>query len=781
MGFIKDIFNGGKGAEQAALDRPFNPGQVKDQYNQANSLLNQQGDFVNALAAQNGIANQSSVFNQLQNTANGVGPNPALAQLAQATNANTANQAALMAGQRGSSVNPALIARLAAQQGAANQQNAAGQAATLQAQQSLNAQGQMANVAGQQVQNQGNAIMGQNQLAQGILNTTAGGINNQNQNALQNTQMANQVNMQNQNMQTQLLGGLANAAGPAIGMMFGGPAGAAAGSTIAGGSKMGQSMSAGMANGGVVPGKAKVAGDSPVNDTVSAQLSPGEVVIPRSIMESKDPASAAAAFVQGVMHSSKKKVDSAYFNGGMVVDPMDEEGSGNKLTMQQEELPITIGINPQQAAMRNEATRTGVTVPELQMMQQEGLAPETLESITEPGRQFVPAFNAPSDAPQASNAVLPQSASDNMPNALSDMQNGINAEARAQGQLGQQQAEILKRQQMDQKKLVADYTAQTSNLAAKREALIADINTNKINPNKFVQDMGASGRVATAIGFLLSGIGSGLTGKENLAMSVLNKQIDQDINAQQANLTSKHNLLAENLREYGNMRDAMAVTKGMQADIYANQMQQAAAKMSDPIAKAQAMQKAAELQMKYAPAMDAAAKRQALMQTIASGGNLPLAEVARSVVDEKDRDNVMKELGSFDQSSRARGNALKILDEVAKRQTLKERVGRPFDSAAEIGALNVGIFAALKPIFGVLSETDKKDVEKQFIGFMNSAKTIQDKKTSLDNFLKANTAGTPTLDSYPALRMLKERQYNSAAGATSVQKNENASASYKRK
>jgi hypothetical protein len=37
-------------------------------------------------------------------------------------------------------------------------------------------------------------------------------------------------------------------------------------------------------DGGEVPGKAKVAGDSPKNDTVNAKLSPGEVVAPRSAM-----------------------------------------------------------------------------------------------------------------------------------------------------------------------------------------------------------------------------------------------------------------------------------------------------------------------------------------------------------------------------------------------------------------------------------------------------------------------------------------------------------------
>ena len=40
-----------------------------------------------------------------------------------------------------------------------------------------------------------------------------------------------------------------------------------------------------MRSGGPVPGQAPVPGDSPMNDTVHARLSPGEFVVPRSIVQ----------------------------------------------------------------------------------------------------------------------------------------------------------------------------------------------------------------------------------------------------------------------------------------------------------------------------------------------------------------------------------------------------------------------------------------------------------------------------------------------------------------
>lgn len=176
----------------------------------SNAALQQQQQFLQALQAQNGLGNQSSVFNQLQNVANGTGPNPAQAQLANATGANVANQAALMASQRGASGNAGLMARQAAQQGANIQQQAAGQGAALQANQSLNALNNMGGIANQQAANQmnsTNAYVNNAQQQQSNLLNAAGAANNNNQQSL-NTAMQGQ-----QNFVGNLMGGVGSAFG----------------------------------------------------------------------------------------------------------------------------------------------------------------------------------------------------------------------------------------------------------------------------------------------------------------------------------------------------------------------------------------------------------------------------------------------------------------------------------------------------------------------------------------------------------------------------------------
>lgn len=354
MSFIGSLLSNSKGAgfqaQGAPLQTPATTGQANTAYDQTQEGIKQQQAFLQALQAQGGIGNQQNVFNQqqatagqLQNIANGQGPNPAAAALNQATGANTANQASLMAGQRGAAVNPGLVARMAANVGAANQQNAVGQTATLEAQQQLagiNAltgqQANLANTAAQQVGQQANATQNYNAAAQGQQQNLLNSINQQNAN-----QVGMQSNINNANAgvaginaknQANMLNGIIGGAGTATEAVF------ADGGQVGPKSKIGQHLKNPMNAGGtvpamvspgekylspkeaekvasgkespskagkIIPGKAKVKGDSLENDTVPAKLKEGGIVIPRSVMQSKDPEKGAAAFVRA--HMSKKQ------------------------------------------------------------------------------------------------------------------------------------------------------------------------------------------------------------------------------------------------------------------------------------------------------------------------------------------------------------------------------------------------------------------------------------------------------------------------------------------
>lgn len=230
MGAIGGLFGtaGGAGGtgfaspEKTPIINPTNMDQINQAYAGNQSSMVAQRNLLDALQQQNGLQNQSNVYNQLQGVANGTGPNPAQAMLSQATGANVANQAALMAGQRGASQNVGLLARQAALQGAATQQQSAQQAATLQANQSLNAINSMGGLANTQASNQIGQTNANTQAQQGeqaALNNALAGYNNANVSSQGSVNSGNaglaQTTMQGQQS---TIGGLLNSAGSAAGL-----------------------------------------------------------------------------------------------------------------------------------------------------------------------------------------------------------------------------------------------------------------------------------------------------------------------------------------------------------------------------------------------------------------------------------------------------------------------------------------------------------------------------------------------------------------------------------
>ncbi|HVP49648.1 MAG TPA: hypothetical protein VMT56_00350 [Candidatus Bathyarchaeia archaeon] len=87
-------------------------------------------------------------------------------------------------------------------------------------------------------------------------------------------------------------------------------------STVAGGDFSGYGGGSGApfaSQGMEVGGRADVAGDSPENDKVKAMLSPGEIVLPRTVAQAEDAPERAAAFVEALKKNGGKP-DKADFN-----------------------------------------------------------------------------------------------------------------------------------------------------------------------------------------------------------------------------------------------------------------------------------------------------------------------------------------------------------------------------------------------------------------------------------------------------------------------------------
>lgn len=294
MGFIADIFSGSKAYQaQSGLQ----PGQLQQTYEQQQDALKKMMEFVAATqpGSAQGLAAQQALSQQLGAMGRGEGPSAAQAMLQQQTGDIAAQQAALMGSQRGASQNVGLVGRQAAQAGMQAQQRAGSQAAILRQQEQLGALEQLRALSGQQVEQQ---RLGTAQAGQASLQAQQQALQAQAQQEAQRVAMA----QQQESTRGGIVGGVLGGVGSVLAAAKGGEVPEQPTMDIV--SLLLQSQPTPMASGSLVPGKAKVDGDSYENDTVHALLSPGEIVVPRSA--AKDPEKA-AAFAKSVAMRSKKR------------------------------------------------------------------------------------------------------------------------------------------------------------------------------------------------------------------------------------------------------------------------------------------------------------------------------------------------------------------------------------------------------------------------------------------------------------------------------------------
>jgi hypothetical protein len=240
-----------------------------------------------ALAAQRqfqGVQQDQNQYIQgLQAQAAGNGPSVAEQMLQRATQQNQQNNASAIASQRG--MNPALASKLLLDQNAASQQTAAGQGAQMRAGEMLNAQGLL-----------GQALATQGQQNLGALGT-AGGLQNQGALGAAGINAGLAEGAANNNPLGKIVGGVAGGAGAAMMAAHGGEVPDGQATTGMAYPQIGPAL----VGGGKVPGKALTPGDSPRNDVVDAKLSPGEIVLPRSVTKGEDAPDAAKRFVQAIL------------------------------------------------------------------------------------------------------------------------------------------------------------------------------------------------------------------------------------------------------------------------------------------------------------------------------------------------------------------------------------------------------------------------------------------------------------------------------------------------
>lgn len=190
---------------------------------------------------------------------------------------------------------------------------------------------------------------------------------------------------------------------------------------------------------------------------------------------------------------------------------------------------------------------------------------------------------------------------------------GIQEQAANAGTIGQQQSSITDayanmRDQATQK-FLGDYDA----LNTERTNAAQDLKNGMISPENYWNN---HSKVMTGIGLILGGFGG--QGTANF----VNEMMNRDMEAQKANLGAKQSLLDANLKQFGNLQQATAMTGIMQRDALSAHLDSVSQKYAGTQAGAIAAQTSGQLKQQASGTL----RQMAMMKTLQDMGNQPNAK-----------------------------------------------------------------------------------------------------------------------------------------------------------
>jgi len=327
---------------------------------------------------------------------------------------------------------------------------------------------------------------------------------------------------------------------------------------------------------------------------------------------------------------------------------------------------------------------------------------------------------------------------------------GIKHEAAARGDLGQQQAKIEEQHLQQIQQQSNEYHNNYAQLDQERQNFQHDIQNGHIDPDRYLAHRSTGTKISNTIGLILGGIGSAITGQENPAMKLLKQHVDNDIDAQKAELGKKENLLSMNMKQFGNLHDAMNMTRIMMGDQVKSQLEAAAGRAQTPIEKARAEQAVAQvkgmqaqIQGKLAMGMALQANQKKMMHPDSDPSLL-----VPQLVDKAHQSEAFKHIEVAQNVNKIGGRILEDFDKAAKANTGLNRLSAAVKHPRENNALKQLLATTVTELTGSGRQAEFENIEKNLIpNQYDTAKDIETKKQALKAYLEAKTSA-PQLKAY---------------------------------
>lgn len=349
--------------------------------------------------------------------------------------------------------------------------------------------------------------------------------------------------------------------------------------------------------------------------------------------------------------------------------------------------------------------------------------------------------------PQQADQDLQKAIATNYPQeAMGQAQAGVAGQAAAEGQLGKQETAVAKENTQKMQDLNMMHQQKQKDLMGEIDNVIADVKNQKIDPNHFWNDKSSLGKVSTAIGLILGGMGGGLTGGPNPALQFLNSQIDRDIEGQRMDMGKKMNMLTGLQHQFGNNIDATNMAKAMQAGVYASKLTEAAAKSKDPMAMARAQQASAQILAQYGPMVQQTALRQTMLQGLGQGQIAPERAVPYLVPQEHQKE-VFNEIKKAQDVNQLEKPILSAFDAAAKENTILRTGFGHVRTPVSIQKLNAMSLPMIHDQEGRVNEYEQKTLQDLMPQPGDMDSKIAEKRKGWIDFMTQKQA-TPTANAY---------------------------------
>lgn len=305
--------------------------------------------------------------------------------------------------------------------------------------------------------------------------------------------------------------------------------------------------------------------------------------------------------------------------------------------------------------------------------------------------------------------------------AVKSYQSALNSEASIKAAQADDEVRVREQQIKDQQQYVK---ALNANLEKKQAAykefadFLADPR-NQVNPQRLMGNQSTMSRLMTGIGLAIGGAPT---------QAFLQKQIDEDIKAQQQNINNKSTLYAKNLELLGDEEKALTQTQIMMGQIVQNELSKTALKYGSQTANVNAAKLGNEFAIKngelLAKEAESLARQQMLAATPREVDSAQAGQLITALVPKEQQAEAIKEVEHAKKIEGSFETAKKAFKQAKETGTFGAVVGNLIpgvltDSERDLDLANAKLQAILRenkpPASGVMTDEDARAIINPFL------------------------------------------------------------------